>query len=309
MSENSKIEWTHHTFNPWWGCVRVSPGCEHCYAETFSKRVGLKVWGATAERRFFGAKHWAEPYKWDKAAEKAGERHRVFCASMADVCEDHRDPRIQSMLNGARRELARLIENTPNLDWLLLTKRIENFRECFPVELFTGHQYPKNIWPGTTCEDQPRYDARIRHLLELREFSRRFISYEPALGPIDFRMGGMSMPDYAEHNPLAKLDWLIYGGESGGNSRPNEVAWARSARKQCAQAGTAFLLKQLGAVPLVEAGRQRYWDWRHVQRPENKLFTEHERGLWRLHLNDRKGGDLSEWPEDLRVRQFPEARS
>jgi protein gp37 len=88
MGKETAISWTHHTFNPWWGCQRVSPGCTNCYAETFDKRIGGKHWGPTAPRRFFGPKHWAEPLKWARAAAKAGERHRVFCASMADVFED-----------------------------------------------------------------------------------------------------------------------------------------------------------------------------------------------------------------------------
>ncbi|MDO9356447.1 MAG: DUF5131 family protein, partial [Solirubrobacteraceae bacterium] len=91
MSKDSKIEWTHHTFNPWWGCVNVSPACDHCYAETFSKRVGFDVWGAASERRFFGQAYWANPIKWDAAAAAAGRRDRVFCASMADIFESRAD--------------------------------------------------------------------------------------------------------------------------------------------------------------------------------------------------------------------------
>ena len=114
MGTETAISWCDHTFNPWWGCVRVSPACQHCYAETFSKRVGLKVWGPESDRRFFGPKHWAEPLKWNTAAVKAGVRRRVFCASMADVFEDRAD-----LLN-ERLRLFQLIEDTPQLDWLLL---------------------------------------------------------------------------------------------------------------------------------------------------------------------------------------------
>jgi len=117
MGKDSKIEWTHHTFNPWWGCVKVSPGCEHCYAEAFAKRVGKKVWGAQSDRRFFGDPHWREPLKWHDEAVITGERRRVFCASMADVFED-RDELIPHRIR-----LFQLIANTPKLDWLLLTKR------------------------------------------------------------------------------------------------------------------------------------------------------------------------------------------
>ena len=117
MGKLSKIQWCHHTFNPWWGCVNISPACDHCYAEAWAKRCGKQVWGKEAPRRFFGDRHWNEPLKWDRAAEKAGERHRVFCASMADVFEDRRD------LDEPRARLYGLIEQTPNLDWMLLTKR------------------------------------------------------------------------------------------------------------------------------------------------------------------------------------------
>src|SRR5688572_21886599 len=117
MGESTTITWTHHSWNPWWGCVKVSEGCKNCYAESFSKRACHDIWGPGSQRRFFGDKHWAEPIKWDRAAEKAGERRRVFCASMADVFEDRPD------LVEPRRRLFELIRATPNLDWLLLTKR------------------------------------------------------------------------------------------------------------------------------------------------------------------------------------------
>ena len=126
MGKDSRIEWTHHTFNPWWGCVKVSPAYKHCYAEGWAKRVGLDVWGARAPRRFFSDAHWREPLKWNRGAETAGERRRVFCASMADVFEARDD------LNPWRERLWQLIEATPFLDWLLLTKRPEHVGNCVP---------------------------------------------------------------------------------------------------------------------------------------------------------------------------------
>src|SRR5689334_23137746 len=131
MSENSKIEWTHHTFNPWRGCARVSPGCEHCYAETWAKRnpAQFGTWGATGTRVVASDAMWREPLKWDRKAAAAGERHRVFCASLADVGEDRLD------LMVPRRRLCELIVDTPNLDWLLLTKRPENLARLFPQQI------------------------------------------------------------------------------------------------------------------------------------------------------------------------------
>src|SRR5213594_1498616 len=112
MSKDSRIEWTHHTFNPWWGCTKVSPGCKHCYAETWAKRIGQNVWGPKAERRELTDAYWRQPFIWNKDAQGLRERPRVFCASMADVFEDRRD------LDRKRERLWEIIEQTPNLNWL-----------------------------------------------------------------------------------------------------------------------------------------------------------------------------------------------
>lgn len=171
MGKLSKITWTHHTFNPWWGCQRVSPGCQNCYAEAFAKRTGNKVWGPNTPRRLLSDSHWNEPLKWNREAEAAGERHRVFCASMADVFEDRRD------LDKLRQRLWALIDATPWLDWLLLTKRPENFQKL-------GDLAMARCWLGTTAEDQSRFDQRVEHLLSV-EAAVHFLSCEPLLGPIN----------------------------------------------------------------------------------------------------------------------------
>jgi protein gp37 len=156
MARDSAIEWTDHTFNPWWGCTRVSPACKFCYAEAWSKRLGKQVWGKGAERRFFGEEHWRDPIKWNREAEHDGERRRVFCASMADVFEDRDD------LNPWRARLWPLIENTPWLDWQLLTKRPEHIGRFVP-----WHQdWPGNVWIGTTAENQKWANKRIPELLQ-----------------------------------------------------------------------------------------------------------------------------------------------
>ncbi|MFN9822321.1 MAG: DUF5131 family protein, partial [Akkermansiaceae bacterium] len=154
MSKKTSIEWTDHTFNPWWGCEKVSPACQHCYAETFSKRIGPAVWGAHAPRRFFGEAKWAEPLQWNAEAKNAGERKRVFCASMADVFENRKD------LDEWRSKLWRLIEITPMLDWLLLTKRPQNIGKMVPWK----NEWPDNIWLGTTVENQKYAEERLPHL-------------------------------------------------------------------------------------------------------------------------------------------------
>lgn len=241
MSVNSEISWTHHTFNSWWGCTRVSPGCEHCYAETFAKRTGL-VWGPRAERRFFGENHWNEPLKWNRKAEEAGERHRVFCASMADVFEDRPE------LAPWRERLWDLILKTPSLDWLLLTKRPENAVRMTPQEWAAG--WPANIWAMTTAEDQVRANARIPHLLRIPAVIHG-LSCEPLLGPVDLQ--GVEMPDgdslgtsLFNHGEGWGIDWVIAGGESGHGARQMRPEWVRDLRDQCCTAGIAFHFKQWG---------------------------------------------------------------
>jgi protein gp37 len=236
MAKNSRIEWTTHTFNPWWGCVKVSPACKHCYAESWAKRVGSNVWGIKAERRFFGDKHWAEPLKWDTLAAKSGERARVFCASMADVFEDRRD------LDIHRARLWELIEATPNLDWLLLTKRPEIVTQLSPWHA----DWPANVWLGTTVETQEYACERLPHLTAIPA-AVRFISAEPLLGPIDIA-------------PWAsELDWVITGGESGPKARPSSPSWFRDLLNTCMAHDVAFHFKQWGdwapgqGIPLAKA--------------------------------------------------------
>ncbi len=223
VGKDSRIEWTHHTFNPWWGCVKVSEACKHCYAETWAKRVGQKVWGPTASRRFFGEAHWKEPFKWDREAGADGERRRVFCASMADVFEDRID------LADTRKRLWPLIEATPNLDWLLLTKRPENVRALAGWD----KTWPENVWLGTTVENQETAKLRIPEIAAIPA-KVRFLSCEPLIGELKIRKW------------LPEIHWVIAGGESGPHARPSDPAWFRSLRDQCIAGGTAFHFKQWG---------------------------------------------------------------
>lgn len=261
MGETS-IAWTDYTFNPWWGCTRVSPGCQHCYAEAFSHRLGLDLWGPEAGRRFFDDKHWAEPRLWERRRLKGDPRHRVFCASMADVFEVRTDAYENAVLDNERRKLWRLIEDTPALTWQLLTKRPENWRRLVP-ERWT-EAWPDNAWALVSVEDNERAEQRIPLLLEIPALVRG-ISYEPALELVDFDL--WLFPELEDGRAMQSgLNWMIYGGESGAGARPNDLAWARAVRDQCRQASVAFFMKQAGAhcrmnrTDAVRACRLR-WRW------------------------------------------------
>ena len=212
MGQFSKIEWTHHTFNPWWGCLKVSPACKHCYAETWAQRLGLELWGgARSERRFFSDTHWKEPLKWNAAAARDGMRRRVFCASMADVFEDRPD------LGVWRDRLWPIIEQTPHLDWLLLTKRPENVGGFVPWK----SRWPGNVWLGTTVENQEYAIERIPLIADLPA-AVRFLSCEPLLGPLKLKR--WLRPAVKQRG----INWVIAGGEAGHHSRPMNPLWVEA---------------------------------------------------------------------------------
>lgn len=279
MGENSAIAWTTHTFNPWWGCVNVSAGCAHCYAEAFAHRMGMSLWTPGGERRMFGDAHWNEPRKWDRKAVAKGERARVFCASMADLFEDH------PALIEPRARVFGLIEETPGLDWLFCTKRIENVAGMAPW----GSAWPRNVWMLATVEDQTTANERVPVLLSLPA-AVRGLSLEPLLGPVDVRR-------YLD--PVFGLDWLIVGGESGPRARECFVDWVRDLVKQGRDKHVPMFVKQLGAA---------YSD------PINGVvgvalrIPNNAAGLIGKRLADPAGRDPAEWPEDLRVREFPAVR-
>lgn len=266
------------TFNGWWGCTeeKGSPACGHCYARTFSKRLGLDIWGDDKPRRFFGDKHWDEPLHWNKAAQQGGYRIKVFCASMSDVFEDRAE------LIPQRARLFNLIQHTPHLDWLLLTKRIDSVKARLEELAFSsgaypeGHDFaawwlggsaPENIWLGTTVEDQSHL-WRAEHLSRIAA-KYRFLSIEPLLGPLDLVPAiEIDMRDLYAPSKL-NIHWVIVGGESGAGARPMQLDWARTLRDQCHSAGIAYFMKQLGGA------------------------------------KDKRGA-FEDFPEDLRVRQFPD---
>ena len=241
MGKDSGIEWTHHTFNPWWGCTKVSPGCAHCYADTLSKRIGHNIWGDGNPRRFFGDKHWNEPLRWNLAAIKQGNRKRVFCASMADVFEDRLE------LDEHRKRLFDLIGQTPGLDWLLLTKRPQHVVEiCERIGLGHGLDAYGNVWLGTSVENQEQADKRVLALLHVPA-TLRFLSVEPLLAKVDLSQY-LAFAGGDTHLGISNpgIDWVIVGGESGADARPMHPAWARSVRDQCERDGVPFLFKQWG---------------------------------------------------------------
>lgn len=289
MGEVTGIAWTDSTFNAWIGCSEVSPACDNCYARTGSARLGaqhgLKLWDG--DRYFTNEKYWREPLRWNAKAAKGGRRHRVFCSSFSDVFDGHWQIGKRT-LDEKRAQLWKLIEQTPHLDWLLLTKRPENMlamtRSAWPGA------WPRNVWAGTTCENQEWADVRIPLLMRVPSVVR-FVSYEPALGPIDFEHVVNRVPPagirfsydaFRGAGPdLRGVNWVIVGGESGPKARPFDLGWARSTIAQCAKSGVACFVKQLGARPFL-----------------GKTPTL-------LEIRSRAGSDPAEWPEDLRVQQFP----
>ena len=273
MAENTKIEWTDHTFNPWEGCQKVGPGCDHCYAETRNARFagGTAInWGPGAPRRRTSASNWELPKRWNAQSDtfmaQHGRRQRVFCASLADVFDNAVDPQW-------RADLFALIAATPNLDWLLLTKRIGNVRGML-AELAHGNDPDlslldmmplPNVWIGATITSQPEADRDIPKLLAVPARAR-FLSMEPLLGPVSLRW----LAAWPENAPataqsptgntghldgLRRLDWVIVGGESGPGARPMHPDWACSLRDQCEAAGTQFLFKQWGEWLPAKEGR------------------------------------------------------
>lgn len=242
MSETTNIEWCDATFNPWIGCTKVSPGgCANCYAEVSTparvkRAAGVETWGPHGQRQRTSAHNWKQPLAWNAAADafeaEHGRRRRVFCASLADVFD-----------NAApmewRDDLWRLIEATPRLDWLLLTKRIGNVNNMLPIPFDFAERYP-HVWIGATVVNQEELDRDLPKLYAT-DAAVRFLSVEPMLGPISFD----AWPLFGEdEKPL--LHWVICGGESGHAARPMHPDWARILRDQCAAFGVPFLFKQWG---------------------------------------------------------------
>lgn len=272
--KNTKIEWATHTFNPWIGCSKVSPACTNCYAERdmSNKKNGVK-WGAGNPRQRTSKSNWLQPVQWNKDAtndlglsddENRFNRPRVFCASLSDVFDDE-------VPIGWRNDLFELIERCNHLDWLLLTKRPENFFTMLPLDWIEAPR--SNVWLGTSVENQNYADSRIPMLLQVPA-AVHFISCEPLLGPVDI----------TKLNPGSNLDWVITGGESGPSARQMNPAWARSLRDQTEAKNIAFLFKQWGEwdanlnrVGKIVAGRSldgRTWDGYPSSVPSSEIRND-----------------------------------
>lgn len=229
MAENSLISWTRHTWNPWMGCTKVSPACDGCYAEALMDKRYRKVQWGNAPRVRTGAHTWNDPFRWQRQAEKDGDRPFIFCASLADIFDNQVDPQW-------RTDAFDVMRKTPRLVYLLLTKRPQNIVKLAGA----AGGLPRNAAIGTTIEDQKRADINVPALIEAKaevnpEFA--FVSCEPLLGPIDLR------------DMILDIEWVITGGETdqGGHmARPTHPMWFHSLRRQCVVAGAAFHHKQNG---------------------------------------------------------------
>lgn len=222
MGETTRIEWADHTFNPWIGCTKVSPACDHCYAaELMDVRYNRAKWGPGEARVRTAPSNWQQPRKWNRAAERDGTQPFVFCASLADVFDNEVDQQW-------RDDLFALIRETPNLVWLLLTKRIGNV----PKMVYT---LPDNVAIGATMANQDEYDRDAEKLYKMRVALGglfTFGSFEPLLGPVTLNRDAP--------------DWIIVGGESGKQARPMQLEWARSLKQQATALGRVFNFKQVG---------------------------------------------------------------
>ena len=281
MSANSKIEWCDHTFNPWIGCTRVSPGCDNCYAEAQDKFRRWTLWGWGGPRRRTSASTWAMPSRWNAQAEafhaQHGRRQRVFCASLADVFDN-------AVSEDWRADLFDLIVATPNLDWMLLTKRIGNVLGMVPYDWTCPRRgWPSHVWLGATIVNQAEADRDIPKLLSVPA-AKRFLSMEPLLGPVNLERP-MPGPDLDQGGGASicqpwmiqsGIDWVIVGGESGPNARPMHPAWSLGLRDQCHAAGVPVLFKQWGEWLPISQQAEEFT--RRLYRPNRRARLHEDQG-------------------------------
>jgi protein gp37 len=274
MGDTTQIQWCDKTFNPWMGCTKVAPECKNCYAEVIvDKRFDRAHWGKGQPRYRTKDANWKQPLRWNKEAGISGMRPKVFCLSLGDWLDE--EVPIEWLMS-----LLTLIETCQNLDWLLLTKRSQNWKLRLEqiTDAETNHVTapiiarnwlrgvsPQNVWIGVSAGADQRAALDIPAKIH-------FLSCEPMLKPID-----------SYSLPTQEFDWIIFGGESGTHARTCDLQWIRDGLTFCRRNEITPFVKQLGAKPC-------------VQSPD---------GYYHLVLQDSHGGDLDEWPTDLRVREFP----
>lgn len=263
MGKVSAIEWTDATFNGWIGCEEIAPECVNCYARKLVARMknGASLWQGA--RRRTSERYWKQPLEWARTLPaEFGRRPRVFCHSLADVFDKVVGP-------AWRGDLFKLIAATPELDWLLLTKRIGNAPRMLAEIGVT--QLPQNVWLGVTAGTRRALERDVPKLAQIPA-TIHFVSAEPLLE---------ELLDLDAYLPL--IDWLIIGGESGPKARTFTLGHGKTAVRAARAANVAVLVKQLGAKPVNREG-------------ERCPFITH-----------KKGANMDEWPEELRVREFPKA--
>jgi protein gp37 len=281
MGINTNIEWAHHTLNLWTGCTKVSEGCKFCYAEKLMDgRFGRGNWGPLGKRQ--EVKSWrANLRRIVKIAKETGERQRVFINSLGDTFEGAGtmggyDSNNWQLVQSLRKELCEAINKHTELDFLLLTKRPERIVGMFHI------QQDPNVWIGTSVEDQKTAKDRIPHLEKVNA-KVLFLSVEPLLRPVSIKPWiayGHGTAGYDDQStPSSKISWVIIGGESGPGARSMDIEWVRSLISECREANLPVFVKQLGKCPTM--GGEPY------------------------PVKDAKGGDMSEWPEDLCIRMLP----
>lgn len=238
MGKETNISWCDMTFNPYWGCEKSSPACLNCYAEAWSKRCGFDCFGPGKPARVFGEAHWNEPMKWNRQAEKLNTRYKVFCGSMCDLFQERWD------INPEREKLWKMVEETPNLIWMFLTKHPENIDKI--IHPRWKSYWPRNVWLGVTAENQEEANWRVPIILQFA-VAKTFLSCEPLLGRIDLNAREWLIDKRRFKLTMSRyLDWVIVGGESGPGARPMHPDWARSLRDQCVEVGVPFHFKQWG---------------------------------------------------------------
>lgn len=320
MAIETAISWTDGTWNPWTGCVEYHEGCANCYARELANRFGTATWGKAGPRVISSVSTWSLPRRCQLKAEKSGKPFLLFTASMADVFEnykgpfvDHKKNAVDTTMDALRAEMFREVDKCPDVVFQLLTKRHERWLKCWPManeSLGVRRKIP-NAWVGVSASSQESYDAIWSDLEFARDFAGgAFLSLEPLVGEIDLlrpegwcgrckshvpreRMTALSLchrcgERVLERAPVRHCDWVIVGGESGPNARVCNERWVRRIVEQCRELGVPCFFKQFGSRPIRGGSHADKTDLMEA-----------------IVLRDKKGGDPAEWPEDLRVQQFP----